>query len=829
MRRKQGGSMSRLGIPDSARRFLASCGFESLYPPQTAAVGAGLLEGRSLLVSAPTASGKTLIAMLALISYLARGGRRRAVYLSPLRALAAEKYSEFAALSDMPVEGGAEWSGRTERIRTARMTGGGMGQRGRPGTVSVRGAGRAVAADIVVATNESMDSAMRRNLGWTDEIDLVIVDEIHLIGDETRGPTLEMVLAQLKSRSDDMQIVGLSATIPNGEEIAEWLGCRLVSSDWRPVPLAEGVCNEEGDVKMNDGRKFSVGKGSEGLPARLGADSVAEGGQCLIFAGTRPSSRSTAVKASKRVESLLSDDEKRRLEEIARKILPAGGDLSRRVAGGRRGVAATPNAAGNTTTTTTTAATATTPTTGGGEAGKAAGQPGGRPQQQQQQQATDLEMDLAALVRKGVAFHHAGLSERLRGIIEDGFRGGSIKVLASTPTLAAGVNLPARRVVVSSVNRYDARYGGNMPIGVLEYKQLCGRAGRPQYDKRGEAVISAAGDPRELFDRYVDGEQEWLESGIMEGKAMRTHLLTVIVLNPGIRKDGMLSFFRQTLGGIQSDEYEISSVVNHALHFLTSEEMVTSKGGRYAATLLGKKTSSLYVDPFTAAYLHRTARDAPQGGSGRRKRTHALGFLHAITCCDEFVPKQNLLKNHHHLADDLLSGPHRRELLTEVYPEECSRSLLVLHEWIMERSDKEIETALKTQAGDLHRMVESATWLAYALYDLARHAGREDLLPEIAALQARIKSGIREELVELVGLRGVGRVRARALYNAGIRSLDDIRMVPLSRLSAIRQIGPTVAASIMRAVGAAGDAGRGAVPGSGSRQRRGTAVRRRRQ
>ena len=220
------------------------------------AVESGLLDGRSLLVSAPTASGKTLVATLAILSHLARGGGR-VVYLSPLRALAAEKYDEFSTLSGVKVSG-AGWRGRLRKmlrqqqqqqdgaartdaaITTARLT----GERG--AAAAPRGPVKIDDADIVVATNEAMDAAMRRGRGWTQEIGLMIIDEIHLIGDESRGPTLEMILTQQiqqqqqqqqqqqrekqhqkSSPPPKMQIVGLSATVSNDEEIAEWLGCTL--------------------------------------------------------------------------------------------------------------------------------------------------------------------------------------------------------------------------------------------------------------------------------------------------------------------------------------------------------------------------------------------------------------------------------------------------------------------------------------------------------------------------------------------------------------------------------------------------------------------------
>ena len=783
--------ISHLVIPDDAKKFLDLQGFKKLYPPQAAAVDAGLLDGQSMLVSAPTASGKTLIAILAIISHLARGGKR-VVYMSPLRALATEKYVEFSKLADGFTPKITRHGSQIARpIAIARST----GERG----IVMTGGKKIGDADIIVCTNEALDAAMRRGHEWISEVDLVIADEIHLIGDKTRGPTLEMILTQLKQKQSstydesatpdnnakkygNIQIVGLSATVQNSSEIADWLGCKLVHSDWRPVPLAEGVCDDSGNVVMNDDNHFSVEAGSEGLAARLGVNTISkDNGQCLIFVSTRPSARSTAIRAANLVDAVLSDDDRKHLAKVADKLAPgtatALSDIYDKESKNKKSSNTIAQQRENKKYQYTKVRASVN---------------------SESSHSTELEKDLAVLVSKGVAFHHAGLSEKMRQIVEDEFRAGKIKLVASTPTLAAGVNLPARRVVISSMNRYDAQLGRNTSISVLEYKQFCGRAGRPQYDKYGEAIICASGIHYEMYDKYVQGTPEPLESCILDDKAMRTHLLTVVVLNPGITQNGILSFFSDTLGGCQSSKYEIDHIIYVAIKFLLENDMIVSKGDRYAATIFGKKTSSLYVDPVTAAYLRNVVSEAPQATSASN---HTLGFLHAITSCDEFTPKQNLLKNHYPLVDALLSGPRRSELLYPVYSEECSRSLLVLHEWVSERTEKEIETAFKTQTGDLHRMVESSLWLVFVLYEMAKIAGRTDLLSEIGILQLRIKSGIKEDLVELASLRGIGRIRARALANAGIRSIEDIQSASPEKLATIRQIGPVVAASIKRATG----------------------------
>ena len=227
-------NIDKLKLSESAIEFLKSQGFTKLYPPQADSVKSGLLDGQSILVSAPTASGKTLIAMLAMLSYLSNN-KGKVIYLSPLRALAAEKFTEFKKLEKVALG---------NKVKVAISTG------------DFENIEKNLEkSNVLILTNEKMDSIIRHSAEWVDDIGLVISDEVHLIGDENRGPTLEMILTQLKLLETKPQIVGLSATITNSDEIADWLECKLVKNDWRPVPLSEGVC-DEGQVTMNDGKTF---------------------------------------------------------------------------------------------------------------------------------------------------------------------------------------------------------------------------------------------------------------------------------------------------------------------------------------------------------------------------------------------------------------------------------------------------------------------------------------------------------------------------------------------------------------------------------------------
>ncbi|MFB5616477.1 MAG: DEAD/DEAH box helicase, partial [Nitrosopumilus sp.] len=579
-------NIDKLKLPESAIEFLQSQGFVKLYPPQADSVKSGLLDGKSILVSAPTASGKTLIAMLAMMSYLSEN-KGKVIYLSPLRALAAEKFTEFKKLEKVVLG---------NKVKVAISTG------------DFENIEKNLEkSNVLILTNEKMDSIIRHGAEWVDDIGLVISDEVHLIGDESRGPTLEMILTQLKLLETKPQIVGLSATITNSDEIADWLECKLVKNDWRPVPLSEGVC-DEGQVTMSDGKTFEIERSLMGTPIDLGVQSVKEGGQSLVFAETRTRSKSLATKASDAIAKILEKKEITELEKTSKKLLS-------------------------------------------------------------ENEHTEIVKTLATLVKKGVAFHHAGLNQKCRETIETEFRKGTIKLLSSTPTLAAGVNLPARRVVISNVNRYNAKVGANRPISILEYKQLCGRAGRPQYDDFGESIIVGKGNTDDLIEYYINGEPEPIESKITDDKSLRTHILSVIVTHPGIKKEEILEFFLQTLGGLQSRKPTLKFAIDISLRFLSSKFLIIKKGERYAATEFGKKTSMLYIDPLTATYF----RDSIENVSEERK--HTFGFLHLITNSEEFFPKFSLRQKDYETASLMIEN-NSSQLLEPISEYDCSRSLL---------------------------------------------------------------------------------------------------------------------------------------------------------
>lgn len=210
-------------IPNKIFDILKNKGFLELRPSQIKSINAGLFENKNLLVCTPTASGKTLVGELSLVKHVLEG--RKGVYVVPLRALASEKYKHFKK----------EYPSFNVQISSGELDSDDKYLNN---------------ADIIVTTSEKMDSLTRHNAPWINKLGVLVVDEIHLLNDPTRGPTLEVLITLLRHKIPTIQIIGLSATIGNPTELAKWLDSNLVEDSWRPVKLHKGIYfNGEIDFK----------------------------------------------------------------------------------------------------------------------------------------------------------------------------------------------------------------------------------------------------------------------------------------------------------------------------------------------------------------------------------------------------------------------------------------------------------------------------------------------------------------------------------------------------------------------------------------------------
>ncbi|MDB2271540.1 ATP-dependent DNA helicase [Halorubrum ezzemoulense] len=747
------------GLPAGVGEALEAEGVAELYPPQEAAVEAGVTDGESLVAAVPTASGKTLIAELAMLSSVERGGK--ALYIVPLRALASEKKAEFERWEEFDV---------TVGVSTGNYDSDGEWLASR---------------DIIVATSEKVDSLIRNGAPWIDDLTCVVSDEVHLVDDSHRGPTLEVTLAKLRKVNPGLQTVALSATVGNADVIADWLDAELVESDWRPIELHTGV-HFGNAINFDDGsqREVPVERG-EDQTARLVADALdteedGQGGSSLVFVNSRRNAESSARKLTDVTGPRLTGDERDRLRELAEEI---------------RGVS-----------------------------------------------DTDTSEDLADAVEEGSAFHHAGLASEHRSLVEDAFRDRLIKCVSATPTLAAGVNTPARRVIVRDWRRYDGEFGGMKPLDVLEVHQMCGRAGRPGLDPYGEAVLLAnnADTREELFERYVWAEAEPVRSKLAAEPALRTHVLATVASGFAATRDGLLSFLDNTLYATQTDdEGRLAAVTDTVLDYLEVNGFVERDrdGGSegLAATGIGHTVSRLYLDPMSAAEILDGLRTVADDGSGPVGSADADGEFVAAddptadaddpgfttytragedepddpasegpASAGDAAPAVTPLGLYHLVSRtpdtyELYLKSGDREEYTEVCYEREAELLgdtpseyedvrfedwlaalktgRLLEDWANEVDEDRIAERYGVGPGDIRGKVDTAEWLLRAAETLARDVeGIDgDTVVQVREARKRLEYGVREELLDLAGVRNVGRKRARRLYEAGIESRADLR------------------------------------------------------
>ena len=716
--------------------FLKSEGYEELFEPQEQSVKAGLFdEKKNFLITIPTASGKTLIAMLAILSHLSKH-KTKVVYLTPLRALTSEKYEEFKKLEKLNL-------GR--KIKIALSTGDSKEKKE-----------KLEDADVIFLTNESMDANMAFQKDWIYDIGLVVSDEIHLIGDNTRGPTLEIILTRFKSGfigKNPPKIIGLSATISNSDELADWLNCELVESTFRRVPLSEAVYSRH--IITNQDREETEGNFAKNRQESrhpkawigLGLDTVAEKHQCLIFAMTRKNAVAWAKEAGLDVVKELKPNQKKELEKISKKILP-----------------------------------------------------------KEDYDNTKLISELAKTVKNGTAFHHAGLDQRCRTIIENAFKNRHIKLLTATPTLAAGVNLPARRVVIPSVMRYTNN--GLEKISILEYKQMCGRAGRPQYDDMGESIIIAKGYPDEILEHYVDGEPEPLESKTLdEDSSLRINLLgfiyTASKFNP-TSYEKIIKFFSQTFAAYQlSNDPVLEKKITKQLEILKEYGMITDENG-FEPTKFGIRIFYLRIDPETAFDMTGYIEDYLRGTK------HTFGILYMITTLREFYSQYSIPDKYQGDMDDLIDPNEKLYRNQEFSREYCFKSLLILYKWIDAMTYQDMSDHFDAEPGDIFYIKENAKNLVYIFTEIIKFwrdyakenkqkkivSEYQSLIDESDLLKLQIQHGVPKKYLELVKIKQIGRVRAQILYKNGFKNRLDLEKAKIAKLAKIDKIGLTIANNI---------------------------------
>ncbi len=819
--------VAALDLPSKFVKFLQrEWGIEQLHPPQAEAVPS-VVEGRNTLIAIPTASGKSLLAYIAMVKRLSEGhDRSKAIYIVPLKALAMEKYEEL-----------------TEVGRAMGFTVGlGIGD-------ATSEAKNIKECNILVCTSEKLDSLMRHNAELLADVCCVVADEFHLMNDATRGPTLEINLTRLRHIKPDAQLVALSATVGNAEALATWLDATLIQSDWRPVALEYATFH---DFHVEPRKLQSPGEGGhvpslgpprhlEGLKSHpvwsVVSDGMDSGSQVLMFVGTRRSAQSEAKNLAKRVTKRLSKEQPDRLLQL--------NELAERLSG---------------------------------------------------RSQSNLAEQLASCLAGGVGFHHAGLTHAQRKEVEAAFKSGLLVALTATPTLAAGVNLPARRVLVRDLKRWDD--GMSRPLPVMEVRQMLGRAGRPKYDTQGEAWVYCKGtDGWEVADavadRYFFGPVEDVTSKLASEPALRMHLLASVATGGLVHRGDIEHFFFSTFLGSTMPASQLKERLSTMLGWLVEERFLRKCGDdphftprstgannadgeeeawddtvpawassavetagvawspqasgppvrrspsvhtspvfgfspassfghgstpalnpvedgpgmRYEATAMGERVTQLYLDPLSASILRTGLRRAVRRLVRQDAPVSDFGLLHLAVATPDFASLwAKTADMEANSATWLKANATENELLIEPGYAEAMlsdiKSAWMVEEWTEETTLRELEKSLDVLPGDVHHRVDLMGWLLSGAQHVVltddvfaeEHMGIvSQLVQQLSVLQQRVRHGCKADLLQLVNIRHVGRQRARDLAALGLREPGDVLNMSTSmrqKVLSLRGWGP---------------------------------------
>ncbi len=647
-------------VVDAVPDFAAAFGFSEFNRMQREALPAILDGADNVVASAPTASGKTALAELAICRCLRDEGT--ALFIAPMRALTNEKEAEWARFEEL---GYSVYVVTGERDLNPR---------------------RAERADILVMTPEKTDSATRKHdsprYSFITGVDCVIIDEVHLLDSDGRGGVLEATVSRLR-RLCDPRIVALSATMPNIDDVAGWLDAPAESTfefgdDYRPVDLhADVQTYSHGDNAFADKYRRLY------RTLDLAAPHIREDGQALVFVSSRQDTVMAAAKAR---------------DEIAERDIPMGA----------------------------------------------------RGDYDFHNEAKELSNDsLRKGVPDGVGFHHAGLAKDDRNRVEQWFKEGKIQLLFSTSTLAWGVNLPARCVVIRDTKYHDP-LEGEVDISPLDILQMLGRAGRPGYDDVGYGWVVCDYSDADKYRRLLKEGKE-IESRLAED--IDSHLNAEIAMGTIQDLDDVMGWLETTFyyqrAHSEPDEYDLEGLrerIRSTLQTLVDRGFVeTDTDLGVEATTLGTLASKYYLRLPTAARFSRLA---------QREQISVDDVLEAVASAEEF-DSVSARQAETDAIDEVLRG-------TNTSLENGHRKVFAILQASM---DDRIPSALRSDAWVIK---QNALRLLAALHEFADRFAGPRAANLLCRIEARVEHGVSRDAVALTAIDGVGSGRAETLAQGGI-------------------------------------------------------------
>ncbi|XP_042525596.1 DNA polymerase theta isoform X1 [Dipodomys spectabilis] len=762
--------LANWSLPKEVLEKYHSFGVKKMFEWQAECLLLGqVLEGKNLVYSAPTSAGKTLVAELLILKRVLEM-RKKALFILPFVSVAKEKKYYLQSLFQ---EVGIKVDGY-------------MG--------SSSPAGHFSSLDIAVCTIERANGLINRLIeeNKMDLLGMVVVDELHMLGDSHRGYLLELLLTKIcyvtqksascqpespRSLSNAVQIVGMSATLPNLELVASWLNAELYHTDFRPVPLLElvKIGNSIYDSSMKLVREFRPMlqvKGDEDHIVSLCYETVRDNHSVLLFCPSKKWCEKLAdivarefYNLHKQAEGLVQPSEFPPVVLGQKGLLEVMDQLKRSPSG--------------------------------------------------------LDSVLQNTVPWGVAFHHAGLTFEERDIIEGAFRQGLIRVLAATSTLSSGVNLPARRVIIRT-----PIFSGR-PLDILTYKQMVGRAGRKGVDTLGESILVCKNSEKSKGIALLQGSLKPVRSCLQrrEGDeitaSMVRAILEIIVGGVASTSRDMQTYasctflaasMKEGKQGIQRNEdcVHLGAIEACVLWLLENEFIQVagasdgSEGKVYHPTHLGSATLSSSLSPTDTLDIFADLQRAMKGFV----LENDLHIVYLVTPMFEdwttidwyrfFCLWEKLPASMKRVAE--LVGVEEGFLARSVKGKVVARTerqhrqmaihkrfftSLVLLDLISEVSLKEINQKYGCNRGQIQSLQQSAAVYAGMITVFSNRLGWHNMELLLSQFQKRLTFGIQRELCDLVRVSLLNAQRARFLYSSGFLTVADLARANIAEVEVV--------------------------------------------
>ncbi len=710
----------KIGLPEFAVNALKDRGITSLEPLQEKAIKAGLFKGENLVVMAPTSSGKTLVGELAALQHaISRSG---SVILTSHKALAYEKYITLR-----------ESYSRDENFfcHTTIATGDEVTEE----TV-------ATSVSLTVATYEKWYHLLLDRPDQIQRKSLIIVDELQMVGDKTRGGILEALLTWIRLKSPDSQIIGLSATIPNPNDIAGWLKATCVTIDQRPVPLIEQIWSQQGryQIDRDTNKTLTLNQSSHQTTQTLQVIQTLEtdgGLPAIIFCITKNDAQDLARQAAElRVSRPNCETLVNELDEST--------------------------------------------------------------------EGNPITRVLRRTLPKGIAFHNANLSLDERRFIEGAFRDGRIDLLFATPTLSAGVNLPIKTALFDKCLRsWIPEYINNSQY--MNMAGRAGRRGL-QEEGQSILLARNGGELERYKRYLQGQPDEILSSlaGQNLSKVILQAVVAKIAESEkGLGIFFKASFHGYLSRDV---ELFSASEVPNALSELEDNAMIKRETNRQLnATNLGKATAASGVLPQTGKILFDRLKRVSATFEWSRREQFEKPILLLVSACKDLAPSvDNIILLFVHQHDDFRPVLNAQKdflgLATGNDFEDYKRSLLsaaCIWRYINNTSFSDLaKMGRYVSAGNVRGLASRMAWMLQAAASIENIRGAEanpELRRWLRHMAKRLEHGATDDTVELFviarlgDVKGFGRTRAQRLVDNGFSNLSKLLEADIQEIARLLQ------------------------------------------